>query len=415
MRSNWVLKNLGDICGFVRGPFGGSLKKSIFLPDGFAVYEQQHAIYDQFSDIRYFVSEKKFNEMKRFELRPNDLIMSCSGTMGKVAKVPPGIKRGIINQALLKLTPSKFLDSDFLLFWMKSPNFQEQLAAETTGVAIKNVASVKVLKEIKIELPNIPEQKRIVEILNEAFAGIDQAIANTEKNIDLIQELFENYLNIIFTQRGPGWKETTLGSVCKFENGDRGKNYPSRANFVSEGIPFINAGHIADGEIDFEEMNYISQKTYALLSRGKILKEDVLFCLRGSLGKFAVVKNQTPGAIASSLVILRPKEELTVNYLLHYLRSGHCKEMISKYAGGAAQPNLGAKDLAKFSISLPAVSEQSLISERINTVMDQVKDLKSIYESKLKALKELKKSYLQKAFSGELTANEAKDMAEAAE
>jgi hypothetical protein len=90
---NWEKKKLGDVCGFVRGPFGGSLKKNIFKADGYAVYEQQHAIYDQFEDIRYFIDENKFNEMRRFELKSGDLIMSCSGTMGKIAIVPENIKK----------------------------------------------------------------------------------------------------------------------------------------------------------------------------------------------------------------------------------------------------------------------------------------------------------------------------------
>ena len=92
---NWEKKKLGDICGFVRGPFGGSLKKSIFKLEGYAVYEQQHAIYDQFEDIRYFIDEDKFNDMKRFELKSGDLIMSCSGTMGKIAIVPENIQKGM--------------------------------------------------------------------------------------------------------------------------------------------------------------------------------------------------------------------------------------------------------------------------------------------------------------------------------
>ena len=83
---SWAPVNLGDVCGFVRGPFGGRLKKEIFKDECYAVYEQQHAINDQFSEIRYFVDEAKFLEMKRFELAPGDLIMSCSGTMGTVAK-----------------------------------------------------------------------------------------------------------------------------------------------------------------------------------------------------------------------------------------------------------------------------------------------------------------------------------------
>jgi type I restriction enzyme S subunit len=76
MREGWTRKSLGEICEFVRGPFGGSLKKSVFVPNGFAVYEQQHAIYDQFNNIRYFIDDAKFQEMQRFELRLKDLIMS---------------------------------------------------------------------------------------------------------------------------------------------------------------------------------------------------------------------------------------------------------------------------------------------------------------------------------------------------
>ena len=94
---SWKERKLGDICGFVRGPFGGSLRKDIFKSEGYAVYEQQHAIYNQFNKIRYFIDEKKFQEMKRFELKPKELIMSCSGTMGKIAIAPKNIERGIIN------------------------------------------------------------------------------------------------------------------------------------------------------------------------------------------------------------------------------------------------------------------------------------------------------------------------------
>src|SRR5690606_1701624 len=146
MKKDWEIKHLGDVCEFVRGPFGGSLKKSVFKKSGYAVYEQQHAIYNQFSEIRYFIDEKKFNEMKRFELKPNDLIMSCSGTMGKVAKVPKNISQGIINQALLKLTCKSTLDIDYLKLWMDSSQFIEELEKKTVGAAIKNVASVKILK-----------------------------------------------------------------------------------------------------------------------------------------------------------------------------------------------------------------------------------------------------------------------------
>ncbi|MCX5961604.1 MAG: restriction endonuclease subunit S [Cyanobacteria bacterium] len=166
MSEKWEMKTLGSLCDFVRGPFGGSLLKSCFQTSGYAVYEQQHAIYNQFEDIRYFVDESKYLEMKRFELCSGDLIMSCSGTMGKVAIVPDGIAQGIINQALLKLSPRKGIIVEFLKYWMSSPNFQDELSKLSQGVAIKNVASVKVLKEIQIFLPSPHEQKRIVSIVD---------------------------------------------------------------------------------------------------------------------------------------------------------------------------------------------------------------------------------------------------------
>jgi len=105
VRLEWESTQLGEVCNFVRGPFGGSLKKSCFQSEGYAVYEQQHAINNQFSDFRYYVDNEKFTEMLRFEVFPGDLIMSCSGTMGKIAIVPEKSPKGIINQALLKLTP----------------------------------------------------------------------------------------------------------------------------------------------------------------------------------------------------------------------------------------------------------------------------------------------------------------------
>ena len=162
----WEEKKLGEVCGFVRGPFGGSLKKAIFKPSGYAVYEQQHAIYNQFHKIRYFIDEKKFIEMKRFELNSGDLIMSCSGTMGKVAIVPKRIEKGIINQALLKLSPKNKLHVEYLKIWMGSNDFQNQITKHSQGAAIKNVASVKILKEIELPIPQMTEQNQIVKKLD---------------------------------------------------------------------------------------------------------------------------------------------------------------------------------------------------------------------------------------------------------
>ena len=145
-------------------------------------------------------------------------------------------------------------------------------------------------------------------------------------------------------------KYVKLGDVCEFINGDRGKNYPSSKDFVDKGIPFINAGHIQNNDISFENMNYISKEKFNKLGSGKVKKNDILYCLRGSLGKNAIV-NIEEGAIASSLVILRSKtEDIDVNYLIKYLNSNYIKEQILKYNNGSSQPNLSAASVKNFNI-----------------------------------------------------------------
>lgn len=165
-------KPLGEVCHFVRGPFGGSLKKECFVTNGYAVYEQQHAIYGDFT-FRYFVTEKKYSEMKRFSIKPSDLIMSCSGTMGKTSIIPRNAKPGIINQALLKLTVNDSIINKFLKYYFESTMLLNHLNSHTQGGAIKNVASVAILKTIPIPIPPLAEQERIVAILDKFDALVN--------------------------------------------------------------------------------------------------------------------------------------------------------------------------------------------------------------------------------------------------
>ena len=156
-------KNLGEVSSLIRGPFGGSLKKSIFVEKGFAIYEQVHPIKDQCDVFRYFITENKFHEMQRFEVKPRDLLMSCSGTIGRTTIVPSYAPKGIINQALLKITPSNYLLSNYLQLVMRSGLFQRLIWGLSVGAAQANVPSVKVLKELSLPIPKLEIQKNIVE------------------------------------------------------------------------------------------------------------------------------------------------------------------------------------------------------------------------------------------------------------
>jgi len=171
---SWEMVELNQVCYFKRGPFGGSLKKEIFKKEGYLVYEQYHAINDNYSKERYFIDNKKFEEMKGFAVKKNDLIISCSGTMGKVSIIPENFKKGIINQALLKLTPDeKLVNSYFLKFYLQSAPIQIKYFTNQSGSAIQNVASVKVLKKIPFPSIDLNLQNQIIKKIKEEINIIE--------------------------------------------------------------------------------------------------------------------------------------------------------------------------------------------------------------------------------------------------
>lgn len=184
---------LNDIVDFKRGPFGGSLKKEIFVDEGYKVYEQKHAINNNFSIGNYYITPEKFEEMKGFELLPNDIIMSCSGTIGRFAVFPKTAEKGIINQALLRLRKCSDKISDkYLLLCLKaiSAKFEEN----SHGAGLKNVASVSILKEIKVYCPSLIEQEKIVSQIEEYEKQITEAQAIIDNSKQQKQEILDKYL-----------------------------------------------------------------------------------------------------------------------------------------------------------------------------------------------------------------------------
>jgi type I restriction enzyme S subunit len=165
------------------------------------------------------------------------------------------------------------------------------------------------------------------------------------------------------------WIWVTLSDICLLENGDRSKNYPSRDEFVAHGVPFINAGHLQSGSVSMASMNYIGRQRFDMLKSGKVKEGDLLFCLRGSLGKVALVGRVDAGAIASSLVIVRLFGGPSVRFVLNYFASSLAREMIERFDNGTAQPNLSSADLAKFLVPLPPISEQHRLVAKVDELM----------------------------------------------
>ena len=190
---NWRQVKLEDLCSsVVRGPFGSSLKKEFFVKNGYKVYEQKNAI-NQSADLgEYYINEEKFKELKRFECKTGDIIMSCSGTVGKLFQLPEGSKKGVINQALCKFSLNNKTVSIYFLKCLEK--IMENL--KLNGSGIKNISSVSYLRKINIILPPIELQNKFadrIEKIEKLKFEIEKSIEETQKLYDsLISKYFDN-------------------------------------------------------------------------------------------------------------------------------------------------------------------------------------------------------------------------------
>ena len=186
----WEEVNLRDICvenGLVRGPFGGSLKKECFVSKGYKVYEQKNAIYGDVNIGNYYIGDQKFEELKIFELKKDDFIVSCSGTIGKIHRMPCNFEKGIINQALLKITlDSAKCNLDFFNIYFKWQKFQMKIIDDTQGGAIKNLVGMDKFKRTMLYIPtSLTEQQAIADILTAMDKEISDLEEEKEKYIAL--------------------------------------------------------------------------------------------------------------------------------------------------------------------------------------------------------------------------------------
>jgi type I restriction enzyme S subunit len=305
-----------------------------------------------------------------------------SGILARTIPVAITGRDVAINQDIKALCPDSSVDAWFLFYFLKS-RLEEMLSLASRGATVHRIMADQI-RAMEILVPPLSEQRRIVGILDEAFEGLATAKANAEQNLQNARALFESHLQAVFTQRGKGWVETTIDKIST--NLDSKRVPITKSDRVSGKYPYYGASGIVDYVEDYIfdcDALLVSEDGANLLARSTPIAFSVS-------GKYWVNNHAH---------ILKFESMATQRFAEFYLES----IKLDDYVTGAAQPKLNQKSLNAIPIPIPStIDEQVAIVDVIEALSSETQRLESLYQRKLAALDELKKSLLHRAFSGEL-------------
>jgi type I restriction enzyme S subunit len=343
------------------------------------------------------------SDSDQFKIAPKNTILICAegGSAGR--------KIGITNQKvclvnkLFALTVKDTIDPKYIYYFYQSEEFQFEFKSNLTGL-IGGVSKSK-FKNLEVPIPPLPEQKAIVKILDEAFAKIDQAKANIGKNIENSKKLFQSKLNEIFSQRGEGWEIEYLGEISEFKNG---LNFSKSSK--GDEIKIIGVSNFRNNfSVPFDDLDTISID--GELSDIYKLKTGDILTVRSNgnpklIGRCILAENVNEIISHSGFTIrIRVDQSIiSAKYLCHFLKSPQVKNELIKGGNGINIKSLNQKVLSSLKIKYPSsISHQNNISKQVTKISALNVEIGNVYIQKSVMLDELKKSLLQKAFSGELT------------
>ena len=418
---------LGEICTFVRGPFGGALKKEIFKPQGYAVYEQQHAIYRTL-DFRYFIDGKKFEELKRFSVKPGDMIVSCSGTIGKTFVIPEDAPEGVINQALLKLTPHEKLNVFYLQYFFEN-TISKELNGVARGGAIKNVPSVSELKAIKIPVPPLDMQERLVQVLDNFESICTNLNIGLPAEIEARQKQYEYYRDLLltFAETGStlvtdrqtdrqtelnairliqyvfGYVTLPMGSLFDFRNGlSKGKD------FFGTGIPFIRYTDVYNNRfLKEKDITALVECTPIEIKKLKVHRGDVFFTRTSEtaedVGWSSVMLDDIGDCVFNGFTIkATPKTDfLLPEYCAFCFDTDDFRQYVTSHCAFTTRASLTGKTIAGYKLTFPSIEKQREIVNVLSKFHTLCNDLSKGLPAEIEARRKQYEYYRDKLLSFE--------------
>ena len=389
MREDWKVVPFGDVCE-ISG--GSQPPKNNFIYEPRDGYIRLVQVRDYRTDkyLTYIPKEKA----KKFCTKLDIMI----GRYGPpIFGIFSGIE-GAYNVALMKAIPNEEkLDKEFLRWFLKTHELVRFIEKTSKRAAGQDGVRKDRLYAYPTPIPLLSEQKQIVAILDQAFTAIDQAKANIEKNIVNAKELFQSKLNEIFSQKGDGWEEKTLGEVCDLFQGLAINAKTKHLLTDKSSLPLLR---IKDLKNNTEEQ-FVSETNYP--KNAKVNIGDIIYTRTGSLG---LVFRNRKGILHNNSFKVIPILELSNNYLFWWLQHDAFTKIIFGLASRAAQPDITHKLFKQQYISIPSLKKQAEYYSEIEALDKLLNNVISCYNKKLIDLDDLKKSILQKAFSGELTQKE---------
>ena len=376
---NPEIKKLGDVCDFYNGK---AHEKSISDSGGIKVVNSKFVSSD---GVKYKLTEEVI-----FPLFTGDICLVMSDvpngkTLAKCFLVDADDTYSL-NQRVCAIRTNQF-DVKFLFYQLNRHPF---LLSFNNGENQTNLRKADILN-CPLWVPTIQEQKRIVALLDTVFADLEKTRAKTEQNLKNARELFDSYLQQVFSQKGDGWEHHKFSDLCELISGQHidAKNY----NTDKIGIGYLT------GPSDFGTLNPIVTKWTEHPKRTSIAG-DILITVKGSgVGKVNIMSSDEL-AISRQLMAVRPTD--AKGELLYWFLSMQF-DYFQSLANGAAIPGISRHNVLDLELSIPKLSEQPYLLEKIVAFNSQVTRLENVYAEKIKAVDELKKSILQKAFCGELT------------
>jgi type I restriction enzyme, S subunit len=400
MKQGWEIKTLSQVYD-VRD---GTHHSPRYHKTGYPLITPKHLKNDSidFSNIKYISETDYLNINKRSKVDTGDVLFAMIGTIGHPIVITDDIKFAIKNIALFKVPQNQ--DSYFLKYYLDSDFVIRKMTRDAKGATQKFVG-LGYLRNFPIPIPPLREQKNIVAIIEEAFTAIDQAISNAEKNRQNARHIFDAFLQNTFANPGRHWVEKKLRDISeinpnKREAREKLKETDSVTFLPMENLAVLNKDIIGIKEKMLKEV----EGSYAYFANNDVLLAKITPCFEN--GKIGIARNLLNGIGfgSSEFIVFRPKEGIIPEYIYYFLSRKQIRDQGSRLMTGAVGHKRVSKDwIENYLIPFPKdLNEQQAIVQKMDTLSANTKKLESIYQQKLIRLRELKKSILQKAFSGEL-------------